>query len=296
MNSTACPYCSTQLSYPATSIFIQCPKCSQTFNAQQTQPPTSYVTCLSCQTLLSHPPSSLTIQCPKCLYIMDIAPRANVISGGSDTKNSSNRKKRKDPNAPKRASNAYMIFCKERRAQLKLDRPDLPFGQLGKRLGDMWRSMTAEEKKPYEDRATNDRDRYKGEMNSYQSASMMKQVNQATGNSNNVTNNSSSNNYSSQPASNLPISNDPSQHNVVDNNMSQSNVNNTGGNSPESEDEGDSEDHSNDESSNKKLKSDSNAGQVGTVNVGTADHSNDQQQSYDQYQSQVQQPSEPLQS
>jgi len=71
MNSTACPYCSTQLSYPATSIFIQCPKCSQTFNAQQTQPPTSYVTCLSCQTLLSHPPSSLTIQCPKCLYIMD---------------------------------------------------------------------------------------------------------------------------------------------------------------------------------------------------------------------------------
>ena len=49
---------------------------------------------------------------------MDIAPRANVISGGSDTKNSSNRKKRKDPNAPKRASNAYMIFCKERRACL----------------------------------------------------------------------------------------------------------------------------------------------------------------------------------
>jgi len=45
----------------------------------------------------------------------------------------------------------------------------------------------------------------------------------------------------------------------------------------------------------KKLKTESNTGAV--VNVGTADHSNDQQQSaYDQYQSQVQQPSEPLQS
>jgi len=179
--STACPFCQTQLSYPANSMYIQCPKCTQTFNAQQAQPPTSYVTCLSCQTLLSHPPSSLTIQCPKCLYIMDIAPRANVISGVGDSKSSSNRKKRKDPNAPKRASNAYMIFCKERRTQLKSERPELPFGQLGKRLGDMWRSMTAEEKKPYEDRATSDRDRYKGEMNQYQSQSMMKQVNQATG-------------------------------------------------------------------------------------------------------------------
>ena len=41
--------------------------------------------------------------------------------------------------------------------------------------------MTPEEKKPYEDRAANDRDRYKGEMNNYQSNAMMKQVNAATG-------------------------------------------------------------------------------------------------------------------
>ena len=68
----------------------------------------------------------------------------------------------------------WQIFCKERRAQLKQDRPDLPFGQLGKRLGEMWRSMSNEEKKHYEDRATGDRDRYKGEMSSYQSSAMMK--------------------------------------------------------------------------------------------------------------------------
>ena len=34
--------------------------------------------------------------------------------------------------------------------------------------------MSIEEKKHYEDRATGDRDRYKGEMSSYQSTAMMK--------------------------------------------------------------------------------------------------------------------------
>ena len=66
-----------------------------------------------------------------------------------------------------------MIFCKERRAQLKLDKPDLPFGQLGKRLGEMWRSMTAEEKRMYVDRAAGDRERYKEEMNSFLATTMM---------------------------------------------------------------------------------------------------------------------------
>lgn len=79
------------------------------------------------------------------------------------------RKKRKDPNAPKRASNAYMIFCKERRAQLKEERPDLPFGQLGAKLGEMWRELSNEQKKPYETQASMDRDRYKKAMHSYSS-------------------------------------------------------------------------------------------------------------------------------
>jgi len=78
------------------------------------------------------------------------------------------RKKRpKDPNAPKRASNAYMIFCKERRARLKEERPDLPFGRIGARLGEIWRSLSADEKKPYEEKANIDRQRYKEEMKNY---------------------------------------------------------------------------------------------------------------------------------
>jgi len=77
------------------------------------------------------------------------------------------RKKKRDPYAPKRASNAYMIFCKEKRAQLKKSRPDLPFGQLGASLGEIWRKMPVEEKKPYENRAFVDRERYHNEMALY---------------------------------------------------------------------------------------------------------------------------------
>lgn len=64
--------------------------------------------------------------------------------------------------------------CRERRGALKEERPDLQFGKLGAKLGEMWRCMSAEEKKPYEIRASGDRDRYKSEMGSYQSANMLK--------------------------------------------------------------------------------------------------------------------------
>ncbi len=108
--------------------------------------------------------------------VMDL-PRAGAppfVGVPPDLSRSKSRKKRKDPNAPKRATNAYMVFCRERRASLKEERPDLQFGKLGAKLGEMWRTMSAEEKRPYESRASGDRDRYKAEMGSYQSANMLK--------------------------------------------------------------------------------------------------------------------------
>jgi hypothetical protein len=139
----ACIYCSCQLSFPAASTYIQCPECNNTMNPQA--PHTNYMNCIECNQLLSHPPSSLTIQCPKCLVIMELPLRVQPGQLGlqADPLGGRARKKRKDPNAPKRASNAYMIFCKERRAQLKKEEPNLPFGKLGARLGELWRNLSA---------------------------------------------------------------------------------------------------------------------------------------------------------
>jgi len=75
--------------------------------------------------------------------------------------------KRRDPRAPKRAANAYMLFCKHQRPLLRAARPELPFAVIGQTLGDMWRNMTIAQRKPYEARAADERDRYKMEMHAF---------------------------------------------------------------------------------------------------------------------------------
>mmetsp|Transcript_10810 Transcript_10810/g.16095 ORF Transcript_10810/g.16095 Transcript_10810/m.16095 type:complete len:171 (-) Transcript_10810:200-712(-) len=80
------------------------------------------------------------------------------------------KKKNRDPNAPKRASNAYMIFCKSRRPRLKEEFPELAFGKIGAKLGEIWRDLRPDEKRPFEVQAAMDRQRYKKEMEKYPGA------------------------------------------------------------------------------------------------------------------------------
>ena len=42
-----------------------------------------------------------------------------------------------------------MLFSKEHRPKLKEEEPDLTFGQIGKKLGEMWRALSDEEKEEY---------------------------------------------------------------------------------------------------------------------------------------------------
>jgi hypothetical protein len=85
------------------------------------------------------------------------------------------QKKKRDPKAPKVASNAYMIFCKEMRPKLKRE-TDLSFGKIGAKLGEMWRNLPNEEKKPYEDKAAADRERYRKQMEAYQNGSFVVRI------------------------------------------------------------------------------------------------------------------------
>ena len=89
------------------------------------------------------------------------APVRDGVSADASSSAPAEPKKRRDPNAPKAVCNAYMIFCKSRRGELKNELPELAFGKIGAKLGEMWRNMTQEEKKPYEDRAMVDRERYR---------------------------------------------------------------------------------------------------------------------------------------
>lgn len=50
---------------------------------------------------------------------------------------------------PKRKPNAYMNFVKKIRPEVVKDNPDMGFTDIGKKMGEMWRALTDDEKKKY---------------------------------------------------------------------------------------------------------------------------------------------------
>jgi hypothetical protein len=42
-----------------------------------------------------------------------------------------------------------MLFSKENRAKVKEENPDITFGGIGKKLGEMWRELSEKEKAAY---------------------------------------------------------------------------------------------------------------------------------------------------
>jgi hypothetical protein len=83
----------------------------------------------------------------------------------------SQRRKRargeKDPKAPKAATSAYMYYSKHHRNVLKQENSDLSFGDLGKTVGAMWKCTTPEERRPFEEQAALDKDRYQKQATAY---------------------------------------------------------------------------------------------------------------------------------
>jgi hypothetical protein len=67
-------------------------------------------------------------------------------------------KKKRDPSAPKKALNGYSLFLRAQRVQMKGEKDAL------KRLGEEWKALSEEAKKPYLDEAALDKSRYEKEM------------------------------------------------------------------------------------------------------------------------------------
>lgn len=81
------------------------------------------------------------------------------VAKDAATKKTAAKRGKKDPNKPKRALSAYMFFVQDWRERIKSENADAGFGDIGKLLGAKWKEMSANEKKPYEDKAKNDKDR-----------------------------------------------------------------------------------------------------------------------------------------
>ena len=85
------------------------------------------------------------------------------------------KKKKKDPNAPKRAMTSFFYFSKEMRPKVKEENPEMTFGELGKKIGELFRGLSADEKEKYEELAKKDKERYQREMAEYKSSSKVEE-------------------------------------------------------------------------------------------------------------------------
>jgi hypothetical protein len=71
---------------------------------------------------------------------------------------------------PSQPLSAYAMFFKETQASIKSEKPDASFTELKTIVDTMWQVLGEEQKKKYEERSAQDKDRYNTELLEYQSA------------------------------------------------------------------------------------------------------------------------------
>lgn len=62
---------------------------------------------------------------------------------------------------------AFMFFSKEKRPIIKAQDDSLSVGEVAKKIGSLWKMLSADQKLPYDELAREDRDRYAAEMDAY---------------------------------------------------------------------------------------------------------------------------------
>lgn len=85
--------------------------------------------------------------------------------GKKDNKKAS--KTKKDKNAPKRAISAFFFYNQERRESLKKEQPNLSNKEIISTMSREWNDLTEEKRKPYIQKAENDKKRYLKEKEEY---------------------------------------------------------------------------------------------------------------------------------
>jgi ABC-type transporter MlaC component len=76
-------------------------------------------------------------------------------------------KPKKDPNMPKKPKSGYMFFCDEHRRVVMTKNKSAKMGEISKILGNMWKKMDEEEKKPYMDQAEEAKEEYTEALKDY---------------------------------------------------------------------------------------------------------------------------------
>ena len=104
--------------------------------------------------------------------VMKAEPDSHLFLSQSDREPKQKRSRPKKPkDMPKRPLSAYNIFFKEKRAKLQagsVRKSKLSFEELGKTIGALWKDITPNEKKIYQEKAGIEMQRYQEKMLVYQ--------------------------------------------------------------------------------------------------------------------------------
>ena len=93
----------------------------------------------------------------------------SIVEEIEKTKKTSNKKRRKpkDPNAPKKNLNSFLLYCGDVREKFKTDNPNLKQNKMMEELGKKWKEFSDKKKNKYIKLAAQDKERYNEEMKYY---------------------------------------------------------------------------------------------------------------------------------
>lgn len=77
------------------------------------------------------------------------------------------KKKKKDPNAPKRNMSAFFLYSNDVRATVKEENPEAKFGDIAKIISRQYKELTEKELAKYQKLAAEDKERYQRQMAAY---------------------------------------------------------------------------------------------------------------------------------
>ncbi|GAA5817236.1 hypothetical protein MFLAVUS_010779 [Mucor flavus] len=80
------------------------------------------------------------------------------------------KKKRRDPNAPKLPTSNFFLFTNSIREEVEKAHPDSTFAEKSKIYGARWQKLSDEERKPFNEKAKEERGKYNEEMVIYEAS------------------------------------------------------------------------------------------------------------------------------
>ena len=86
-----------------------------------------------------------------------------------------NKRRKKDPMAPKAPLNGYLVYFNEERVSMRQQNPNMSFGELTKVIAVKWKELAADEKTRYIAQAELNKERYVKEMDEYKQSDAYKQ-------------------------------------------------------------------------------------------------------------------------